>query len=76
MSTVVVVSGLPGTGKTTLAKRLSVDLRIPAFVKDEFKEAILDHMAGYDLATSRLSGRVAFDLLFHAAEAHLSVGTD
>jgi adenylate kinase family enzyme len=34
----VIVSGAPGSGKTTLAKRVGVALQLPVFTKDGFKK--------------------------------------
>ena len=34
----VVVSGRPGAGKTTLAKKLGELIKLPVFCRDEFKE--------------------------------------
>ena len=42
MLTVVLVNGLPGAGKTTLARTLSQHLRLPLFSKDTIKEAHAD----------------------------------
>jgi predicted kinase len=39
---VVLVNGLPGAGKTTLARTLSQRLRLPLFSKDTIKEAHAD----------------------------------
>jgi hypothetical protein len=39
---VVLVNGLPGAGKTTLARSLACGLRVPMFSKDVIKEAHAD----------------------------------
>ena len=40
--TVVLVNGIPGSGKTTVARRLAAELGLPLFAKDTVKEAMVD----------------------------------
>jgi len=39
---VVLVNGVPGSGKTTLARQLAAELRIPLISKDVIKESVAD----------------------------------
>lgn len=52
---VTLVNGLPGSGKTTLARRLAAELSVPLLSKDTIKEALGDQLEPADL--QRLGGR-------------------
>jgi predicted kinase len=39
---IILIAGMPTTGKTTFAKRLSEELQIPMVSKDEIKEVLFD----------------------------------
>jgi len=54
---VIVVSGLPASGKTTLARRLSAALRLPLFSLDTIKEAIVDEITVEDRFAVRSAAR-------------------
>ncbi|HEU5437980.1 MAG TPA: ATP-binding protein [Ktedonobacterales bacterium] len=70
----VIVSGAPCTGKTTLAARLAADLRLPLIAKDTVKETLFDALGWSDREWSRRLGGASVRLLFVFAEAVLRAG--
>lgn len=45
---IIIVNGLPATGKTTLANKLSEQLNLPIFRKDDIKESLGDALTTID----------------------------
>ncbi|HET8627298.1 MAG TPA: ATP-binding protein [Thermomicrobiales bacterium] len=70
----VIVTGAPGSGKTTLARRLAADLPLPLIAKDDIKEALFDTLGWSDLAWSRRLGRASYRLLYHFVGVELEAG--
>ena len=71
----IIVSSAPGTGKTTLAKRIAPSLRIPYLGNYLIKEALFDSLGTRDRAWSAKLGAASFTLLFKMIESHLDVGS-
>jgi predicted kinase len=70
----VVVSGPPGAGKTTLAKRLGAEAGLPVLSRDDIKGAIFDSLGWSDREWSIRVGRASYDLLHLFAERLVSAG--
>lgn len=75
---VILVSGMPASGKSTLAEQLAAELAVPYFTKDDFKELLFD-IGGYtaaslDESTSERFGAQGIALLFHIAQRLIGAG--
>jgi predicted kinase len=79
---VVVVTGIPASGKTTLATALSAQLGWPLISKDVVKEALFDSLGTGDLQWSQRLGRAGHVVMYSLAapiprvilEAHFQRG--
>ena len=63
----IVVSGLPASGKTTLAIKLAEALGLPLFDKDHILEALFEHAETVDVATRQRLSRMSDDVLARVA---------
>jgi predicted kinase len=71
--TLVIVSGRPGSGKTTLAKQLAAGLPCPLVSRDDINEGIF-HTFNHDLAIASKAAvtAMAYDVFFAAIKQLLS----
>ncbi len=72
----IVVSGLPASGKTTLGKEVARRLGIPFFSKDAIKERLFDERGFSDRAWSKQLGIEAYEELYRAVEQTLNNKSD
>jgi hypothetical protein len=69
----IVITGLPGTGKSTLARRLATHYRLPMIAKDTIKESMMDVLVG-DETRSRALSDASFAVVFAIAKDLLAAG--
>jgi predicted kinase len=71
---VILVTGLPGTGKSTLARELTARHRLPLIAKDHIKEPLLDVLGAANAAQSRRLSDASFAVLFGIAQELAACG--
>jgi predicted kinase len=71
---VLIVTGPPASGKSTLGRRLARGLGLPFLSKDLFKETLFDELGWSDREWSRRLGGASMALLFRSAAALLEAG--
>lgn len=70
----VIVLGLPCTGKTTLGRQIARVLGLPFIHKDGIKELLFDNLGWSDREWSKKLGRASSEMLYYLAETQLAVG--
>ncbi len=76
MSRVIIICGLPGSGKTTLASELSKELRIFCLHKDSIKESLFDSLKYSTLEESKRIGYPSVKVMLDLAEENIRNGID
>ena len=70
----VIISGLPCSGKTALAQRIAAQFSLPFISKDGFKERLFDTLGWTDRAWSKKLSVASYNLVFHMLEVQLEAG--
>ncbi len=68
---VVVVTGPPASGKSSIAETLARELHAPLLAKDPIKEALFDGLGTGDPEWSKKLGIATYGVLFHVLEEEL-----
>jgi predicted kinase len=75
LPTLIVVSGPPGSGKTTLARELAGGLGCPAIIRDEIKQGLVRATPGYRPGGEDPLNRTALAVFFDVLAVLLKAGT-
>lgn len=68
------VAGMPASGKSTIAVRISESLGIPMLSKDSTKEVLFDDLGFHSRAEKVQLGTAAMHILYYAAAQLMKVG--
>ena len=71
--TIIIVTGRPAAGKSTLAKWLSQELRLPLVSKDTIREELFDLLGWKDRKWAQKLGKASVEMMFYFARAELEV---
>jgi predicted kinase len=74
MAELTIILGVPASGKTTLARRLAVDLSLACLCKDDIKEALFDSLGTGDRRWSGTLSEASFAVLGRLAGTQLALG--
>lgn len=70
----MIVTGPPASGKTTVARRISEEFGLPLISKDDLKEIVYDAYGWGDEGSERITSSVVYELMYHFAEVQLASG--
>lgn len=70
----ILINGLPGAGKTTLAKRLAMDANLPLFSRDGIYETLYDALDCNNNGVPARLGSTSFVMLYAVAGLILEAG--
>lgn len=70
----IIINGLPGTGKTTIARPLSEKLGIALLAKDSIKEFLYDTLGVQDREWSKFIGKESSEFLYALTDGVLARG--
>ena len=72
----LIITGLPATGKSTFARQVAARYRLPLLAKDAIKETLLDDSSVADPLESRRLSDISFSMLFAQLGQLAATGVD
>jgi predicted kinase len=69
---IILVTGLPCTGKTKIGRQIAEQFKLPYLHKDGIKENLFDSLGWSDRSWSKRLGAASYSLLFYFAEVLLA----
>ena len=70
----IIVSGPPCSGKTTLAKNISEKFNLPLITKDSLKEILFDTVGWKDREWSKKIGFASFSIIHYILDSFMATG--
>ena len=70
----IVITGPPCSGKTSIGQRISSDLGLPIIGKDDIKETLFDALGWKDRAWSRKLSGASYELIYMLLDKLLAAG--
>ncbi len=70
----IITTGRPAAGKSTLSKWLSKELGMPFVSKDNVREVLFNRLGWKDRKWAQMLGRTSVDIMFYFAETQLEAG--
>jgi predicted kinase len=70
----IIITGLPCTGKTTLGRRIASEFHMPFLNKDSIKELLFDSLGWSDREWSKKLGLASYVLLYYFLDIQLKAG--
>lgn len=67
----LIITGLPCTGKTTLAKELAAKFKLPMISKDVIKESLFDSLGWGERQWSQKIGKATYPIMYKQCEEEL-----
>lgn len=67
----LIISGPPCTGKTTLARKVAREFRLPLISRDDIKESLFDSLGVKDREWSKKLGIASYSILYQFIEIQL-----